>query len=194
MTGTVLLARHASTAHVGRILTGRAPIPLDPNGQAEAARLAERLAAVPLAAIHTSPQVRAVQTAQAVANRTGAPIVHASALDEIDFGGWSGRPFSDLARDAEWTRWNTVRAAARPPGGETMAAAAARAVAHIQGVRGDGPVLCVSHCDIIRAVVARYLGMPLNNLLRFDCDPASLTTLARWPGGARVVALNERPA
>ena len=194
VTGTILLARHATTADVGRRLSGRAPIPLSPDGLAEAKRLAERLANVPLAAIHTSPLARAAQTAQAVAAQTGAPVIQATALNEIDFGGWTGRTFAELAGDPEWDRWNRTRAAAQPPGGETMAAAAARAVAHIQGIRADGPVLCVTHCDIIRAVVARYLGMPMNNLLRFDCDPASLTTIVLVPGGARVVALNERAA
>ena len=158
----------------------------------EAERLAGRLAATPLAAIHSSPQVRAMQTAHAVAKRTGAPIIQVSGLDEIDFGAWAGRSFADLAADPAWARWNGARGFAQPPGGETMTAVAARAVAHLEGIRAAGAVLCVSHCDVIRAIVARYLGLPMNNMLRFDCDPASLTTLAKWPGAARLIALNER--
>lgn len=189
---TLFLARHASTNDVGRVLSGRSPVPLSAQGMEEAERLAERLAAAPLAAIHSSPQVRAMQTAQAVARRTGAPIIQVSALSEIDFGAWAGRSFAELEKDPEWTRWNSARGFTQAPNGETMAAAAARAIAHLEGIGAVGPVLCVSHCDVIRAIVARYLGLPMNNLLRFDCHPASLTTLAKWPGGARLVALNER--
>jgi broad specificity phosphatase PhoE len=75
-----------------------------------------------------------------------------------------------------------------------MATATARAVRHIQSAAGDGPVLCVSHCDVIRGVVAHYLGLDADRLLGFDVDPASLTELALYGDGTgRVVALNERP-
>ena len=73
-----------------------------------------------------------------------------------------------------------------------MAGATARAVRHIEAVAGERPVLCVSHCDIIRGVVAYYLGLDANRLLAFDVDPASLTTLVLHGSGARLVALNER--
>jgi len=75
-----------------------------------------------------------------------------------------------------------------------MAAATRRAVAEIETLEEEGPVLCVSHCDVIRGIVAHYLGLDADRLLSFDCDPASLTTLALYEGGGRVVTLNERPA
>jgi broad specificity phosphatase PhoE len=54
-----------------------------------------------------------------------------------------------------------------------------------------GRVLCVSHCDIIRGVLAHYLGLSLDNVLRFDIDTASLSALVLDGGGGRVTALNE---
>lgn len=188
---TVLLARHATTDHVGRILCGRHPVALSTAGEGEAARLAAHLARRSIVAIHSSPQARAVQTAEAIARETRAPIEIVHALDEVDFGSWSGRRFDELANDRGWDEWNRLRGTATPPGGETMAAATARAVEHVAALPRDGTVLCVSHCDIIRGIVARYLGLSLDNVLRFDCDPASLTTLETWPDGGRVVRLNE---
>ncbi len=74
-----------------------------------------------------------------------------------------------------------------------MGAVTARAVRHIEAVAGERPVLCVSHCDIIRGVVAHYLGLDADRMLGFDVDPASLTILALHDGGGRIIALNERP-
>lgn len=175
------------------MLSGRSDIAISEEGRIEAARLADRLDGVPLAAIYSSPRRRARETAEAVAERHGLPVQDAAGLDEIDFGAWTGRPFHALADDPDWRRWNAERGTAATPGGEDMAAATARAVRQIEAVAGDDPVLCVSHCDIIRGVVAHYLGLDMGRLLGFDVDPASLTTLALFPGGARIVALNERP-
>jgi probable phosphoglycerate mutase len=53
-------------------------------------------------------------------------------------------------------------------------------------------VLAVSHCDIIRGVIARCLGLSLDNLLRFDVDPASVSRIAIGQWGTRVLSINER--
>lgn len=193
VSATVYLARHASHDEVGRVLSGRSEIALNAAGHGEAAWLAARLAGVPLAAIHSSPRRRAIETAQVVAERHGLAVQRLEALDEIDFGVWTGRAFADLDGDPAWDRWNAARGGATASGGEAMAAATRRAVRGIEGARGGAPVLCVSHCDIIRGVVAHYLGLDADRLLGFDIAPASLTELSLDRGGGRIVTLNERP-
>lgn len=194
MSDTILLARHGSHAEVGLCLSGRSEIALNDAGRAEARRLAGRLRTVRLAAIHSSPRRRAVETASLIAADQQIKVELVEALDELDFGDWSGRTFDDLARDPAWQNWNQARGSAATPSGETMASATARAVRHIETIKENGPVLCVSHCDIIRGVAAHYLGLSADRLLSVDCDPASLTTLALHEGGGRVVSLNERAA
>ena len=189
----ILLARHASHAEVGAVLSGRSEIALSEAGRSEAARLADRLAEVPLAAIHSSPRRRARETAEIVAGRHGLTVELADDLDELDFGAWMGQSFTALADDPDWQCWNTHRGSAATPAGETMARATARALRHIEAVASPSPVLCVSHCDIIRGVVAHYLRLDATWLLGFDVDPASLTTLALHDRGAQIVTLNERP-
>jgi broad specificity phosphatase PhoE len=194
LTTNLFLVRHGAHAELGRVLTGRrSGVPLTPAGRAQAAAVAERLAGEQIRAVQTSPRERAVETASIIAARLGVGIEIVDALDEIDFGEWSGRSFDALAGDAGWNAWNTHRGSAPTPGGETMAAAVARAGAHVAALAaGGGGVVCVSHCDIIRGLVADTLGLPLDNLLRFDIDTASLSTLVVGEWGRRVVALNER--
>lgn len=194
MSSTLYLARHASHAEVGTILSGRSEIALSAKGRREAAWLAQRLADVPLVAIHASPRRRARDTAGAVAAAHDLPVTIERELDEIDFGDWSGRRFDALHDDPAWQAWNSERAAAVTPAGDSMAAAVARGVACIARVAQAGAVLCVSHCDVIRGLVAHYLGLGAERIFAFDCDPASLTVIALDDGGARLVTLNERPA
>jgi broad specificity phosphatase PhoE len=186
------LARHGAHGDVGARLTGRGGGGLTEEGRAQAERLAARLGDRGIRAIHASPQTRTRETAAVVAERIGVAVEVAPALDEVDFGEWTGRSFAELDGDPAWTHWNSARGSARVPGGESMGEAVDRAQAHVDAVVSDaGPVLCVTHCDIVRGLVARWLGLDLDNLLRFDVDPGSLTAVAIEHGGGRVMTLNE---
>jgi len=187
----VYLVRHGTHAEVGRVLSGRSEIALDPRGRAEAEALAGRVAPLAIASLHSSPRRRARETAAPIAGHKGLDIRIADALDEVDFGSFAGSAFADLAANADWQNWNARRSTARCPGGETMAEAVERAWAYI-GSLPDGqlPALCVSHCDIIRGLVAQTLGLDLDRIFALECDPASLTTLAFEGSDARLVSLN----
>jgi probable phosphoglycerate mutase len=194
MTRTILLARHGIHAEVGHVLSGRSDIALADEGRAQAERLAEWLDRVQLASIHTSPRARTQQTAAPAAARARLLPVVAPALDEIDFGAFTGRDFASLDADAEWQRWNAERDTARCPNGETMAEAVERAWRYIHAIpASDAPALCVTHCDVIRGLVARHLGVSFTGIYGFDCDPGSVTTLQLSDTGTRLIALNERP-
>jgi broad specificity phosphatase PhoE len=173
-------------------LSGRSDIPLNARGRAEARQLAARLANMEIGSVQSSPRARAVETAEIIAAMAGVRVEVIPALDEIDFGAWAGRDFVTLADDPSWHRWNNSRATASTPGGETMAEAIARAVAHLELLAADRPVVCVTHCDIIRGIVAHHLGLSVDRMLGFDCDPASVTTLIRSETGTRIAAVNER--
>lgn len=193
----VHLVRHGSHAELGAVLSGRSDIVLSAAGVAEAERVAARLAALPIDGVYSSPCKRARQTAEVIAARVGLPVAVEDALDEIDFGTWRGRSFVELEEDAAWRRWNAARGTGQAPGGETMAGASARAVAFVERIASAaerGMVVMASHCDVIRGIVAHYLGLSLDRLLAFDVDPGSISSLSVGPWGGRVLGVNERPA
>lgn len=193
----ILLLRHAAGPHVGSVLAGRQPgHGLSDEGTRQVERLVAALRDVRFAAIHTSPTVRAVDTARPIATATGSPVLLEPAFEEIDFGDWTGRRIADLDGEGseQWRRFNAFRSGTRIPGGELMLEAQARAVAamtQLAELHDGALVLCVSHADIIKAVVAHYLGMPLDlapHRLQVDCASATALMLDRW--GARLAALN----
>ena len=194
MTATIHLVRHGAHAEAGRVLTGRGgDHGLAEIGQAQASWAAERLRGVTL--VQTSPQRRTRETAEVIAAAFGHKPEVIGALDEVDFGRWTGRVIAELDGDPDWTRWNAARSTAQVPGGELMTDAVARAVAHLDSLGGrewPGAIVCVSHSDIIRGVVAHYLGLSLDRILSFDVDPGSITTLVVGDWGGRLLSLNVR--
>ncbi len=190
------MVRHASHGDIGSRLSGRLPdLPLTADGQVQAQALARGIAAEAPDAVQSSPVLRAQQTAAAIANACGLHVETVDALQELDFGDWTGREFKALDGDPEWDFWNTHRSQASAPSGESMKAAQDRAYAHFRAVAEDfrgKTLVMVTHCDIVRALVAAILGLTLDNLLRFDVDPASVTRVEAGEWGARLTGLNER--
>jgi probable phosphoglycerate mutase len=137
---------------------------------------------------------RTMETAAAIARPHALGVRPAPGLVELDYGAWTGRAFDALAGDAAWTRWNTQRALAAPPGGEPAVAAQARAVAAMLALADAHPggrVVAVTHADVLRMLLGHLLGVPLDHLLRLDVDPASVSEVELAPWGARVLRVND---
>jgi broad specificity phosphatase PhoE len=188
--------RHAAQDDVAVRLAGRTPgSGLGEAGKAQARRLGERMRGERLDQIHASPRRRAVETAQAIETTCGAgPVEIADALDEIDFGAWSGLDFLDLAQDPQWRRWNEIRSLARPPGGESMLEAQMRIMDHLERLSAatpEGAVALVTHAEMIRAALLYCLGLSLDAWSRLEISPASITRLSVTALGATILGVNE---
>jgi probable phosphoglycerate mutase len=195
MTATFFLVRHAAHDNVGGYLAGRAMgVHLGMEGRAQAQRLAQRMGRENFNAVYASPRERTQETAAAIGHVKGLPVKTAAALDEVDFGEWSGKTFDVLNEDAEWRRWNEQRDIARTPNGESMADVTARIVTLMEELRRrhfSGAVVLVSHADVIKAAVCDVLGLPASRGFRFEIAPASVTTIVSGDWGAKLLTLNE---
>jgi probable phosphoglycerate mutase len=197
---TLLLIRHALCDSVGHSLAGRTPgVHLNATGRAQAAALAERLARVPLAGIYSSPLERTRETAEAIAARqAGAPgrtvaVEVVPELLELDFGDWTGRTLAELDGDERWRAFNRFRSSTRIPGGELIVEVQARAVGALERLIQRHPaatVAVVSHGDVLRAMLAYYLGVPLDLMARLTVDPASVSIVRAGHFDAKVQCIN----
>ncbi len=192
---TFLLIRHAAPDLVADTLAGRLPgIHLSTQGEKQARHLAERLAALPICAVYSSPLERALQTAQPLAASLHLDVHCCEALADIDFGEWSGKRFEDLSTDPRWRHWNEFRSGSPLPNGGLMLEVQVRAILALEEIRRqhtDQVVALVSHGDVIKAAVAYYLGTPLDLFQRIEISPASISVLAIYDWGARVIRLND---
>lgn len=189
---TIHLVRHAEHRLQGHTLAGRMKgVALSETGQLQVTRLAQLYAATTVRAVLTSPVQRAVETAGPIAASLGIAPTIEPALEEIDFGQWSGQSFDALANAPGWPAWNSARSLAPTPGGEGMLAAQARAVgALLQQRQHGGTVIAISHSDVIKAVLAYVLGMPLDLMHRLEIAPASRSVLVLGDDFARVDSVN----
>ncbi|NWL34163.1 histidine phosphatase family protein [Paenarthrobacter nitroguajacolicus] len=199
---TVILVRHGrTTANATGMLAGRADgVSLDQIGREQAALMANRLAAVPLVGVVSSPLERCRQTTQFILDRqAGAPYAPIDMdLTECDYGLWQGRTLTDLASEDLWPAVQSQPSAVVFPGGESMAAMHARSVAAIrrhdaafEAEHGPGAVwAAVSHGDIIKAILADALGMHLDLFQRINVGPASVSIVRYGPSRPGVYATN----
>lgn len=186
------LLRHGDYALVDSGLGGRGCYALSPRGHAQAERIAAAFEHAP-AAVVSSPVPRARETAEHVARHAGLAVEVDPAFAEIDYAAWTGQSFAALAGDPAWSAWNSFRGTAGVPGGETMLAVQGRALAGLLRHAArypDGEIVVVSHGDVIKAMLAHFLGMPLDLLRRLEIAPASVSRLRLWQDDARVLAVN----
>jgi len=199
---TVVLVRHArSTANASGVLTGRLKgVHLDDIGRSQAEHAGQRLAAVPLARLVSSPLERCKETARALAAGQSAPVRIATdrGLVECDYGDWQGRPLKELAREKLWKVVQSHPASVTFPAGEAMAAMSARAVAAVR--RHDALVeaehgpqavwAAVTHGDLVKAILADALGLHLDQFQRLHVDPSSMSVIRYGPGATYVLQSN----
>jgi probable phosphoglycerate mutase len=183
---TLLLIRHATTASTGKRLGGWTQTPLDEGGQAQAKACAERLADVPLRALYSSPLPRTMQTAEAVAAPHNLQVRPLEGVIEVDYGRWTDRPLAQVARTKRWPVIQQRPSLVTFPDGERIRDAQLRAVEAIEGLvsaHRRHVIGVVSHADVIKAVVAFYLGQPLDLFQRIHVAPASVTAFELSEGG-----------
>jgi probable phosphoglycerate mutase len=197
-TTRVHLVRHGAHELIDRVLVGRMEgVPLSEEGRQQARSLVRRLGTRRISGLYTSPRQRARETADIIAEHLGLALEVTTRLDELNFGGWTGRTFSQLDADPAWRQWNEARSRVRPPGGETMREAQARALRYISEThraRAGSTVVMVTHAEIIRAVVLHCLAWPLDAWQGVEIPPASVTTLDIRPSGSALVSLDQRAA
>lgn len=197
--GVLLLVRHGRTsANVEGRLAGRQPgVALDEVGRRTAQALGQRLTGVAVRAVVCSPLERTVDTARLVF--PGLEPVMDDGLQECDYGDWQGALLADLATHDLWPVVQERPDEVVFPGGESMAQMAQRArdtirawdarITHEHGA--DAIWAAVSHGDVIKAIVADALGLPLGRFQSLQVEPASVSVVRYGQTGSAVVKWND---
>jgi broad specificity phosphatase PhoE len=172
-TDEVWLVRHGETewSRDGRH-TSVTDLPLTDVGEAVARQVGERLVGEEFALVLTSPRLRARRTAELIG--------HAEATVDDDLVEWAYGDYEGIT-NAEiretvpgWTVWTHPA-----PGGESPDQVAERMDRVIGEIRAvDGRVLVVSHGHALRALAARWVGLPVTEGRLFRLDTATVSVLA----------------
>jgi probable phosphoglycerate mutase len=191
----VLLVRHGQTPTTGKVLPGRAPgLHLADAGREQAERAAARIAELPrVDALYASPLERARETAAPIAAARKLRVQVERGLLECDFGDWTGRELAALSKLPEWQTVQRAPSTFTFPGGESFTAMQTRMVAAVDRIRArhaGGVVVCVSHADPIKALVAHALGTHIDLFQRIVISTCSITAIAYGMGTPVVLTVN----
>jgi probable phosphomutase (TIGR03848 family) len=193
----ILLIRHAVNDFVktGRLAGWTPEVHLNEEGVAQAAALGQRLASQRLHALYSSPLERTIETAEAIAvHHAGLEIRREPGIGEVRYGDWQGQSIAALRMRKMWQVVQETPSRAVFPNGEAMREVQARAVATIERLTVAHPretIAIVSHADIIKMVMAHYMGVHLDMFQRFDIAPASISIIALGFNRPFIVTVND---
>ena len=160
----LILVRHGETEwnRVERF-RGRADVPLNTRGLAQAEATARRIrAGWEVTAVYCSPLSRALRTAQAIAALYQLTATSLQDLIDIDYGEWQGKSPEEV--ESLWpdllSAWYEKPHTVRIPGGESLddvRARCGRAVRQLAAQHGESSVVVVAHTVINRVILLEAL-------------------------------------
>ncbi len=188
---SLILMRHGETAwNRERRVMGNADIPLSADGALQSERAAELLARFPIDRILSSPLQRARQTAAIVAERIGVDLDTDADLEEVHFGDWQGKTYGEIVGDPRYGVFLNDPVTTPTPGGETIADVQARGLRALQTLQPGSRALVVSHGDVIRTLISRFLAVPLREFRRIRVDNCGLTAISIAAGRPELKFIN----
>ncbi|MDX9788787.1 MAG: histidine phosphatase family protein [Desulfobacterales bacterium] len=196
---TIFLLRHGAIKSPGsskRYYIGQQDLPLRDIGVAQARAWADYFADAALDEICCSDLTRCLQTAQIIGALCSLAPRANPELREISLGAWEGQGFdtiNTLYPQAFEQRGEFI-ADHRPPGGESFRDLQHRVwpIFETLARRHQRKTLIVTHAGVIRVLLCRLLGMPLENLFAIGQSHGGLTIIDVQPWGYCLRALNRR--
>lgn len=193
---TVIFVRHGKTPTTGAELPGRSPgLHLGEIGVQQANTAAERIAPLgdKVKAVYASPLERTRETAKPIAAALGLKVQRHKGLLELDVGDWTGRKLKDLYKLPEWRTVQKYPSGFTFPGGESFGAMQTRisdTVTSLVAAHQGEVIVCVSHADPIRALIAQAMGTHLDLFQRIVVSPCSISAVMYGTEGPVVLAVN----
>ena len=192
----IVLMRHAQKEDSKGRCIGRTPLPLSDVGREQARSFVESVRDIGFKRLCASPAQRALDTIGPLAQDLDMPVDTIPALDEIDMGIWDGLPFDEIRREyfAKYAERGDRFGSFRAPSGESFSDVADRAMIALEELaHGARPVLAVTHAGVLRSVLCRVTGHPLDDLFYFKPDYAHCALFRLGNNGLELIADNVSP-
>lgn len=197
---TIYLLRHGAVQSPGggKRFIGWHDIPLNSIGIRQAAAWADYFKGTGLQDIYCSDLIRCRATAEIISAPISTEPLAFAQLREICLGEWEGRTFENVQalHPQEYRKRGNHIADYRPAGGESFRDLQNRTWPVFENVvRGlRTRSLIVTHAGVIRVLLCRMLGMPLESLFSIGQSYGALTIIDIHPRGYRIQGLNIQPA
>lgn len=189
------LIRHGQTSwNAESRVMGRGDIPLDGIGEKQVADLAEALGHFSIQTIFSSPQLRAQQTAQALALVKKLPVQSDERLAELDFPRWQGKAHAEIKNDEVYISRKKDFFNFRHPEVENYESLMKRIGEFVSEMeKASKDIAVVSHGDVVKAFIVKLMNVAPESFFQFKIQNASCTVLTKENGRWILELMNYTP-
>lgn len=195
MTTHFILVRHGQTEwNRNERFRGRADIPLNETGVAQAQKVAARLAEEKIDAVYSSPLQRAIKTAQPTAETHHLAVEPLEGLNDLDVGALEGLTVEEAKQSFPEAveKWLTAPGHVKFPKGESLKTVRARVdkmLIDLIAKHPDQTIVLVSHKVTSGVILCHVIGLDLDSFWNIYLDNASISRFETRSGGGYVVTL-----
>ncbi len=194
----LILVRHGQTDwNVKERFRGRFDVPLNETGVLQAKLTARRIASAwRPSAVYSSPLIRAMSTAQAIAESLSLPVRELPEMIDMNFGVWEGLSPDEVR--ARWPQdleaWYSAPHTVLIPGGESLHHVRQRCEQVIEALKKAHPdqtVVAVGHTDLNRTLLLLVLGLGNDRLWHLRQDTCAINEIEIENGDFTLVSMNQ---
>lgn len=177
----LLFIRHGQTDwNVEGKIQGSCDIELNDTGIKQAKELSDKVldGNYKFSKIYSSPQKRAVKTAEILSQATNLDCVITDGLEEINLGEWEGLSWAEVKEKypEEYNEWYINRRYTKPPKGEAYQDMLDRVFPAIHKIikNNSNDIAIVTHSAVIMCIQCYLTNTPFDKMTKFKTDNTSI--------------------
>ena len=176
--------RHGQTDwNVKGKIQGSCDIELNDTGIIQAEELSNKVLEnkYKFSKIYSSPQRRAVRTAEILSRATNVEYISIEGLEEINLGEWEGLSWAEVKEKypIEYEKWYANRRYAKPPKGESYQDMVQRVLTSIHKIVNENcdNAVIVTHSAVIMCIQCYLTNTPFEKMTKFKTNNTSITEI-----------------
>lgn len=180
----LIFIRHGQTDwNIQGKIQGSYDIELNETGIKQAIELSDKLTKhkYEFKKIYSSPQKRALNTAEILSDSSNIEYVVIDDLREINMGEWEGLSWEEVEENypSEYKEWKSNRRYTSPPKGESYEDMLQRVIRSLHKIINENKddVVIVTHSAVIMSLQCYITNTPFNKMLMFKTTNAEITEI-----------------
>lgn len=169
-------------------------VKLSEKGRRESRIVSKHLQKIEFTHIYSSPISRCLQTVDPLTSaKPQIPLLLEERIQEMNYGDWNGKDLKSLSKKREWKSIQNQPSKFKFPQGESFTQLRKRVQSFLNEIESKtGPILVVSHGDVIKMILTCTLELSTDNFQRFLIQPASISIINYESKVRNLIISNQR--
>lgn len=169
-------------------------VKLSEKGRRESRIVSKHLQKIEFTHIYSSPISRCLQTVDPLTSaKPQIPLLLEERIQEMNYGDWNGKDLKSLSKKREWKSIQNQPSKFKFPQGESFTQLRKRVQSFLNEIESKtGPILVVSHGDVIKMILTCTLELSTDNFQKFLIQPASISIINYESKVRNLIISNQR--